>query len=350
MELIQNLKIRRASLRRCMTRLEKLITEGSLASAEINARSHRLKTLMSRYEDLHETLDEHEKDHGEFNDLDELHDTYYAIIAKLSENHDTNTSASTLSTTSCATPIETPRLVSLPRINIPKFDRNFEKWIPYRDGFMTLVGSRTDMNELEKLDYLRESLIGLPRETVSQFSVKEGSYKLAWDALLAAYDRKRLLLSQHVDALLATQKPKITDLKVEVLDQRESKNVDPERVDSDAKDKKIIEKKVRLAGLPGRPTIVRTGKPGRPRKERRTVEVTSDAESELEDDDEDDNDVFYETNFGDIDCFLALNGENQDEWNEAIYSEFKQIVKNDTWDIIVKPDTAPTFALNSMFA
>ncbi|KAI4472751.1 hypothetical protein M0802_016525 [Mischocyttarus mexicanus] len=78
---------------------------------------------------------------------------------------------------------------------------------------MTLVGSRTDINELEKLDYLRESLIGLPRETVSQFSVKEGSYKLAWEALLATYDRKRLLLAQHVDAILATQKPKITDLK-----------------------------------------------------------------------------------------------------------------------------------------
>ncbi|KAI4482503.1 hypothetical protein M0802_013648 [Mischocyttarus mexicanus] len=147
-----------------MTLLEKLITEGSFAPAEINARSDRLKALMSRYDNLHETLDEHEKDHGEFNDLDELHDTYYALIAK--------------------------------------------------DGFMTLVGLRTNINELEKLDYLRESLIGLPREIVSQFSVKEGSYKLEWEALLATYDRKRLLLAQHVDALLATQKPKITDLKV----------------------------------------------------------------------------------------------------------------------------------------
>ncbi|KAI4473199.1 hypothetical protein M0802_016261 [Mischocyttarus mexicanus] len=212
MELAKNLKIGRASLRRCMTRLEKLITEGSLAPAEIDARSDRLKALMSRYDNLHETLDEHEKDHEEFNDLDELHDTYYALIAKLSEN--TNRIASTSSTTtSCATHIETPRLISLPRINIPKFDGNFEKWIPYRDGFMTLVGSRTDINELEKLEYLRESLLGLPRETVSQFSVKEGSYKLAWEALLVAYDRKRLLLAQHVDALLATQKPKITNLK-----------------------------------------------------------------------------------------------------------------------------------------
>ncbi|KAI4475242.1 hypothetical protein M0802_015235 [Mischocyttarus mexicanus] len=212
MELAKNLKIGRASLRRCMTRLEKLITEGSLAPAEINACSDRLKALISRYDNLHETLDEHEKDHGELNDLDELHDTYYALIAKLSWN--TNTIASTSSTTtSCATPIETPRLVSLQRINISTFDGNFEKWIPYRDGFMTLVGSRTDINELEKLDYLRESLIGLPRETVSQFSVKKGSYKLAWEALLATYDRKRLLLAQHVDAILATQKSKLTDLK-----------------------------------------------------------------------------------------------------------------------------------------
>ncbi|KAI4483331.1 hypothetical protein M0802_013505 [Mischocyttarus mexicanus] len=199
-----------------MTRLEKLITEGSLAPAEINARSDRLKALMSRYDNLHETLDEHEKDHGEFNDLDELHDAYYELIAKLSEN--TNIIASTSSTTtSCATPIETPRLVSLPRINIPTFDGNFEKWIPYRVGFMTLVGSRTDINELEKLDYLRESLRGLPRETVSQFSVKEGSYKLAWEDLLATHDRKRLLLAQHVDAILATQKLKLTDLKEKLI-------------------------------------------------------------------------------------------------------------------------------------
>lgn len=47
--------------------------------------------------------------------------------------------------------------------------------------------------------------------------------------------------------------------------------------------------------------------------------------------------MFYETNFGDISCFLALNGDEREEWKDAIYSEFKQIVRNDTWDIIEKP-------------
>ena len=102
--------------------------------------------------------------------------------------------------------------------------------------------------------------------------------------------------------------------------------------------------------LPGRPTIIRTGKRGSPRKEYRTRTQSgnrSDIESmqgeEATQGDQNSNeeadDVFEdaEANFAHIDYHEALNEKNSEEWKESISEEVKQLIKNDTWDIIEKP-------------
>jgi hypothetical protein len=49
-------------------------------------------------------------------------------------------------------------LVKLPNIDLPKFDGNYERWIPFRDLFEFLIASNLTLSPAQKLHYLRVSV------------------------------------------------------------------------------------------------------------------------------------------------------------------------------------------------
>ncbi|XP_043496379.1 uncharacterized protein LOC122520346 [Polistes fuscatus] len=96
----------------------------------------------------------------------------------------------------------TERPIKLKRIEIPKFDGRLEKWLEFKKGFLTLIDARTDISDLEKHAYLRDALQGRALEVITLYSGDGSNYKLAWEALLEKYDRKRVLLARLLDAIL----------------------------------------------------------------------------------------------------------------------------------------------------
>ena len=101
---------------------------------------------------------------------------------------------------------------------------------------------------------------------------------------------------------------------------------------------KCLERRVR-----GRPKIIRTGRPGRPKKSYRTTSCNEYKENQRADRDDatdnGDDEVFEDAtaNYAQIDLHEAVKGENKEEWYEAIVNEFKSLLKNDTWDVVEKP-------------
>ncbi|KMQ88628.1 retrovirus-related pol polyprotein from transposon tnt 1-94 [Lasius niger] len=103
---------------------------------------------------------------------------------------------------------------------------------------------------------------------------------------------------------------------------------------------------------PGRPKLIRTGHPGRPRKQYTTVvnkatqrqssstnrDVTSEGAIEVSDDE------WYEASSNmctaEIPFAQAMSGDNREQWKNAIYEEMKCLVEHDTWDIVKKPPDA----------
>ena len=86
----------------------------------------------------------------------------------------------------------------------------------------------------------------------------------------------------------------------------------------------------------GRPRLVRSGQPGRPRKVYSTV-IDDEEEPPTPNLDELEDDVFAEyAGIGEVSIEEAINGEDRKEWEEAILSEIKSLVKNDTWTITNK--------------
>lgn len=94
---------------------------------------------------------------------------------------------------------------------------------------------------------------------------------------------------------------------------------------------------------PGRPRKAMTGKPRRPAKIYNTVPAIANThESKISSDtSEDDNlgwhDAEFAMNAHEIPLLLALSGPEKDEWQDAIHSEIRSLVLNDTFDIVARP-------------
>lgn len=96
--------------------------------------------------------------------------------------------------------------VRLPKIELPTFKGHYQNWLEYRDTFISLIHSRTDMDNINKLHYLRASLKGSALLIIDSLDVKGDNYMNAWRLLCNRYDNKRLLVNKHVQALFNVEK------------------------------------------------------------------------------------------------------------------------------------------------
>ncbi|XP_011313118.1 uncharacterized protein [Fopius arisanus] len=91
----------------------------------------------------------------------------------------------------------------LPEISLPKFGGAYADWRSFRDLFASLVGSNTDLSNVEKMHYLRTSLSGESAQRIADLTISDESFSIAWDQLLSRYENKRLLISAHLEQLLS---------------------------------------------------------------------------------------------------------------------------------------------------
>ncbi|XP_011313625.1 uncharacterized protein, partial [Fopius arisanus] len=91
----------------------------------------------------------------------------------------------------------------LPEISLPKFGGAYADWRSFRDLFASLVGSSTDLFNVEKMHYLRTSLSGEPAQRIANLTISDESFSIAWDLLLSRYENARLLISAHLERLLS---------------------------------------------------------------------------------------------------------------------------------------------------
>ncbi|XP_015126365.1 uncharacterized protein LOC107047947 [Diachasma alloeum] len=97
---------------------------------------------------------------------------------------------------------ERQELPKLPKIKIPTFDGKRENWASYKNKFIALVHSRTDVSDAVKCSQLFDSLTDSALKKVSQFDPSDKDYPKAWKILLEFYDHKRIVAVEHLNALL----------------------------------------------------------------------------------------------------------------------------------------------------
>ncbi|XP_066582114.1 uncharacterized protein [Prorops nasuta] len=183
-----------------ITSLLNLIDNDKLDNINVQLRLKRVTEHFKTYEDLHDELAMGESDENHLDDMFEIQDRYYSLatrIEKIMPTMDVNLNSSTSSIQT-----ESLKRIKLPVAELPKFSGNIEQWISYKNTFLTMIDSRTDITDLQKFLYLKDSLRGDALNKISIYSASDSNYKLAWKLVIDSYEKKRILISKHLDAII----------------------------------------------------------------------------------------------------------------------------------------------------
>lgn len=90
------------------------------------------------------------------------------------------------------------RRIKLPEAPLPTFDGKYENWLSFKNAFGNMIGSRTDLSDIDKLHYLKAALKDDAANKIKIFAIDGVNYSKAWELLERAYEVKRILSSRHL--------------------------------------------------------------------------------------------------------------------------------------------------------
>lgn len=98
------------------------------------------------------------------------------------------------------------RALSLPKIELPKFDGNTIQWRSFRDMFASMVHENRSLSEIERFHFLVSCLSGPALDIVKSVPMSADNYAIAWGALINRFDNQRLLATAHVEKLFTFER------------------------------------------------------------------------------------------------------------------------------------------------
>ena len=114
-------------------------------------------------------------------------------------------------------------MTKLPKLNLPSFSGEYTQWVSFWNQFTTLVDSKVDFANVEKLSYLKLSLKGDAAQIVLSLLVIDANYKIARRKLEERYNNKCSIVKAHLAAIRALPSIK-RELSVELQKLLESTN------------------------------------------------------------------------------------------------------------------------------
>ena len=199
---------KRTSLKRQLTQLENCVASGRYDKVNFQMRLDRVTELFHAYEDLNDELAILDPTNSHLDEICEIRDRYYDIASKIKSMEVAEPSSAQVNETlgnTClnSTLTETRRrTLKLPVADLPKFDGSLGKWLSYKNTFLTMIDGRTDITDLEKFIYLKNSLRGDALNKISVYNTSADNYKHAWRLLVGSYEKRRMLVSEHLDAII----------------------------------------------------------------------------------------------------------------------------------------------------
>lgn len=127
---------------------------------------------------------------------EETHDSLSDMLEALRPSN------SNCSLTESPSVMNASHIVHLPRIDVPKFFGDYTKWENFRDMFESLVTSRVDLSNVQKLHYLKATLTDDASCVLSNVLVTEANYEAAWELLRKRFDNTRVIVNVHLQALV----------------------------------------------------------------------------------------------------------------------------------------------------
>lgn len=98
----------------------------------------------------------------------------------------------------------TQRVLSrLPELAVPTFTGDSRMWPDFKAMFISVIGNRTDLSDLEKFQYLKSALKSEALDLIINLTPRAEAYEAAWVLLNTRFENKRLIIKAHLDRLLS---------------------------------------------------------------------------------------------------------------------------------------------------
>ena len=208
------LKRSRGAHRGVLTRRATAVRQAGGALEDVQAtleflidRQKMLTELDSQIQQLIEEDDELEAD------VDEAADVFLAAEREVKWCQARIKELQPPSPSAAAAPSSGSLTTKLPKLALPSFSGEYTQWVSFWDQFTTLVDSKSDMANLEKLSYLKLSLKGDAAQIVSSLLVTDTNYDIAKRKL---EENKRSIVKAHlasIHALPAIKKESSVELR-----------------------------------------------------------------------------------------------------------------------------------------
>ncbi|XP_071646703.1 uncharacterized protein [Temnothorax longispinosus] len=91
--------------------------------------------------------------------------------------------------------------IKLPTINLPTFSGNYEAWMGFYDNFKSIVHDNENLSPVQKLQYLKSSLIDEAAQVIQSLEISSQNYEVAWALVVERYDNRRIIIQSHIRAL-----------------------------------------------------------------------------------------------------------------------------------------------------
>ena len=93
--------------------------------------------------------------------------------------------------------------VKLPKISLPHFRGNLMKWTAFWDSFNSAVHLNDRLSDIDKFNYLRSLLEGTAFDAIAGLALSAANYGEAVDILKKRFGNRQLIISKHMESLLA---------------------------------------------------------------------------------------------------------------------------------------------------
>ena len=207
-EILKKLVKRRGTLKSQITRFKTFIDEYQLQEPDLiklNIRVERFKMHFADFDSFYDELEIVDEDNDHTTERYDMEENYLDLLSKIEHlklefmpNNVANDNIIERNLNSAVA----KRRIKLPEASLPKFSGKYEDWLSFKDAFTSMIHNQEDLNNIEKLQYLKSAVTGEAANKIKNLSITDGNYDRAWKLLQSAYADKRLIISRHLSLLL----------------------------------------------------------------------------------------------------------------------------------------------------
>lgn len=142
--------------------------------------------------------DEFKDTENMFNEASDFLYDIHSILAHSSSDSETSSDSDSSSSDDC----ELLELLALPRIKVPKFSGSRLQWEKFSETFESLVANNESLSDVQKLRYLKISVVGEARKLIKHVRNTGRNYEIAWNILLQEYSNISDIINIHLHAFM----------------------------------------------------------------------------------------------------------------------------------------------------